>query len=314
MTNATCGRNGSRIAALAGLLLIALSYLTLTTPQVVNFFVGYDSLEFFFEARHRKLLVGSLAPNDEHLRIELNPPSEFDYRSISEILEIRKRVVEQYAVITGSSYRPSSHVFGEIVDGSPWWGLHGLYFYGPGEKGIEGPSEESRFINNPLLLVGLLEPRAWVTRLQPAAFQEYFPTPRSLIFFPSEAKAECVYNVSGYLKHLEGNRYSGYQNRIVSLSAYNARDFGYNYLYVDPANSLGIDVDSRPVKPVPIRHYIHKGGSCGYPGGCNNMSPYQEEMQLKIQSLPARASIRLWRADPGAVSRREDLLFIINMK
>jgi hypothetical protein len=47
---------------------------------------------------------------------------------------------------------------------------------------------------------------------------------------------------------------------------------------------------------------LHKGGSCGFPGGCNNMSPDHPAVQeIKIQKLPALLEVFLWKKQPASL-------------
>ena len=64
---------------------------------------------------------------------------------------------------------------------------------------------------------------------------------------------------------------------------------------------------------VQLKQFIHTGSSCGYPGACQNMSPGQEELVFRIDSLPAVIHMKLWRKKPGGPGEKEDLLVEITM-
>ena len=96
------------------------------------------------------------------------------------------------------------------------------------------------------------------------------------------------------------------------IVAYNARDFGFSYFYIDRARSENISSKSAK-EPASINQYIHCGGSCGYPGGCNNMSPDQSELKIKVSALPAEAHIKLWKNKPAGKDQAPDMTFVITM-
>ena len=54
---------------------------------------------------------------------------------------------------------------------------------------------------------------------------------------------------------------------------------------------------------MPTRGFYHRGGSCGEPGGCNNYSPHQPELELYLEALPAEIEFKLWKYIP---IRKED--------
>jgi len=88
-----------------------------------------------------------------------------------------------------------------------------------------------------------------------------------------------------------------------------------NYLYVAYQDSSNISKLDAPASAYAIPHYLHRGGSCGYPGGCNNMSPDTPEISwIELTRLPARAVIRLWSRNPGAVERAPDMVFVIQFR
>jgi len=98
-----------------------------------------------------------------------------------------------------------------------------------------------------------------------------------------------------------------------SLIAYNARDFGFPFMYLDPKNSLNL-VPWKSPDALEIPQMIHCGGSCGYPGGCNNMSPHRVELDNnRLTRLPARAYLRLWRERPkDAKTSSPDFVMVID--
>ena len=66
------------------------------------------------------------------LDIPLQAPTEFDFVTKAEVLRLRTEAVRRYPDLLASDYTPSEAVFGQIVDGLPWWGIAGQFYYGPG--------------------------------------------------------------------------------------------------------------------------------------------------------------------------------------
>lgn len=60
--------------------------------------------------------------------------------------------------------------------------------------------------------------------------------------------------------------------------------------------------------------FIHKGGSCGYPGGCNNMSPQTPPIDgISLDDLPAKIVVWLWRTRPDSVEVKPDFKYTIEI-
>ena len=250
----------------------------------------------------------------DFITIKLNPLMELSYKSKSEIYDIRKIYVKQYPELVKKDYAPSDAVFGQVQDNKPWWGILGLSYFGPGKYSIAGPAEESRFLANPFLFVGL----DWIYAITVNDKNLYpkplYPEPISLIWKKDGSYARVTYDIINYWSRLKQYYNSPGEERKFTLVAYNARDFGFNYLYVVPEKSQNIITSSSEVAPALIRQYIHCGGSCGFTGGCNNMSPNQQELVITISSIPAVAYIKLWRDNPENCDKKADMIFVIKMK
>jgi hypothetical protein len=99
----------------------------------------------------------------------------------------------------------------------------------------------------------------------------------------------------------------------VYLSTYNAQDFGFRYLYIVPEKSRNILISKANSQITRLSQFIHCGGSCGYPGGCNNMSPNQENLLIRVNSVPAFLTIKLWKNEPKNSDQSADMEFTIEM-
>jgi hypothetical protein len=273
------------------------------------------------QAEQTCLAIGKSAKVAGMVAIPIYPPVELNYQSKSAIFKARKQfVMTQPKLITGP-YTPSEDVFGRIEDGKPWWGIEGMSYYGAGNKSILGPAEESRFIMNPFLLVGdsnggstlFDKHKVPASRLH----QGYFPfycQPRDLKWWPSESRAEVTYDARSFQQwscQINGSQTS--YGGIIQLEAINARDLGLEYIYVPIERCTNIKAGSPMRAAMSIPQYIHCGGSCGYPGGCNNMSPTTAELDsLRLTALPARLEIWLWKSAPQTGKEPADMVFVIN--
>jgi len=244
------------------------------------------------------------------INIPLNSMIELDFKTKREIYELRKKYTQFFPNFIKADYQPSEVVFGQIEDGKPWWGMLGLSYYGDGKNSIDGYSEESRFLVNPLLLVGLDSGYSLVVNnrnIQPA---ETYPIPMSLSWSDDNKKAIVRYDITSYKQRAAMRGDPNLSKNILTMIAYNAKDLGFDYLYVAPTESMNVVGWTNLVI---IRQFIKTGGSCGYQGGCNNMSPYQPELEIRVDKLPARAYVKLWRDQPSDTSLPADMVYLIEM-
>jgi len=256
------------------------------------------------------LAIGDLA-KVETINLTIKPPIDLDTLTKEEVLNLRVEEVYRYPELLFSSYEPSSGVFGGIVDGLPWWGIAGQFYYGQGNQSIDGPSEEARFILNPYLLVaaepcgGFDKSRVSEELIRRPGFPFYCPVTQ-LIWEPENAYAEANYDANCVAQR----NYS-----CFNLIAYNARDLNLNYIYVSYENSINISKSNRPDQVYAIPQFLHQGDSCGYPGGCNNMSPATPEIDgLSVVGLPARLEMWLWMDKPESLETSPDMIFVIRVR
>jgi hypothetical protein len=249
---------------------------------------------------------------EDGLTIAINPLVELDFKTKSEVYELRKGYVRQYPELAIPGYRPSEQIFGQIEDKKGWWGISGISCYGPGEKGIEGLSEESRFLVNPYLLVGVVENNAHIVSKDGSYCSANYPKATKVFWHRSHYWAKATYNVSDYIAVAKQYRYS--DPNALYLVAYNARDYGFNYFCIDLDKTVGVDESNFSREPLPLNQFIHCGGSCGYAGGCNNASPTEGHMVINVVSLPAWVYVKLWKAAPVAATQDADMIFIVELQ
>ncbi|MCE1247370.1 MAG: hypothetical protein LWY06_12055 [Firmicutes bacterium] len=247
--------------------------------------------------------------------IEINPLIELDGKTKKEVYEIRAGYVNKHPelvkVLYRKDYKPSDEVFGQITDGKTWWGILGLFYYGRGEKSIEGPSEETRFLANPYLLIGLGENVFRQVKDQTLEPKAFYAVPDNLIWDLKNSQVTVNYNLHDFLNN--GKLYGYCALREFLLVSYNARDLGFPFAYIDPDQTKGIVFVKSDI-PISIPHFIHTGGSSGYPGGSNNMSPDCPPLNITMESLPAKAVVKLWRSKPDSVKSEPDLWYVMTFE
>lgn len=248
------------------------------------------------------------------IEIPIQPMVELDYLSRADIYALRAAAVERHRELIEGDYRPTPEVFSSISDGKPWWGILGISYYGPGVRSSEGPSEQSRYIVNPFLLVGLRDSLAYKlheSELPPAAI---WPEPSRLVWHIDRKFGRVTYPLRDYWRLHQ--RYHGRYARSLEFDilAYNARDFGFTHLAIDRLASRNLRLLPSTAKSTSILEFLHCGPNCGHPDGCcNNVSPDQPELRLALRRLPARVVIKLWRKEPRTASQPGDMVFVIDM-
>lgn len=263
------------------------------------------------QATQLKLGKESNVPTRE---VMLNEPIALNFKTRAEVMRIRKEYVEQYRVFIKGEYVPFEPVYSQIADDRPWWGIRGEFCWGPGKGSIDGPAEETRFLINPYLLLGLDENKAFILGNRPCV--PVYPHPVALFWYAHESKAVVTYDISRFFRERKGMPQVLGDYRILSLVDYNARDFGYEFVSVSPEKSKGVGPvgEGRLFRQAcALRAFIHRGGSCGYPGGCNNQSPDEPDVRFKILELPAVLYGKLWKVSPRQVGDDADFTFIINL-
>lgn len=249
--------------------------------------------------------VGPNRLRPTQVEVVLNELTEFDGLTKDEIFEFRTKRVNEYPELYTGVYRPNHKVFGQILDGKFWWGIRGQFCHGPGKKSDDGPSEESRFLGNPYLLLGIGESLAF-KNISPCVVA--YPEPLSLKY--QENMAKVVYDFTAFAAQVKKAKRS-FSNRMM-LHNYNARDWGYNWVFLHYADGVKRSKDSALFdEPIPLKAYIHTGRSCAKKGGCNNGSPYEPDLYFSISAIPAKLHLYLWKEKPASTSKEPDFQFHI---
>jgi hypothetical protein len=275
-------------------------------------------------AHANELALGKDATAEAPISVPVNGLGNFNKKTRAEIIQMRTENLMKTPQLLKGEYKPDEGVFSAILDYRPWWGAAGAAVFGAGERSILGPAEESRFVLNPMILVGVNSATAQIWREDKITEEDinnydfpYFWVPESVEFDAKNARATVVYNVTDYHNRiLDTNKL---ERPVItpkfSLVAYNARDFGYEYIYPDLKASTNITNEHDTGQPVRITQMIHCGGTCGYPGGCNNMSPYTAGIdRMAFTQLPAKLVVYLWKRYPSSVQQTPDFTMTIDLR
>ena len=237
--------------------------------------------------------------------VPINPMSDLNYKTKDEIYAQRKLYVEK-TIFKNRSYKPSDDVFGQIVDGKPWLGIEALTCTGAGLNANKGLSEESRYINNPTMLIGLDRVNFDDKPKNLCSVTDYL-MPVKINYSKDENTIKIIFEVSGYKGDL-GNHFL--------LKGLNAKDLGFKYAYADniqniaflqPDKNISTDVHN-------FKDYIQLGMVCGVKGGCNNGSPFQKELNFTVMKYPASIHFKLWKKLPKNKDAKENINYLIILR
>ncbi|RAI11426.1 MAG: hypothetical protein DKM24_04665 [Candidatus Melainabacteria bacterium] len=252
---------------------------------------------------HNNKIVKLNSVNEEKLVI--NPLSNYTYKSVEEITNIRKKYVAT-SIFKNETYEPDISVFGQMQDKKAWWGIDHIICYDEKQNTNirkEGLSEESRFINNPNMLLGVLVSQIFERTPDLKSLCE----DKALQMIPTSITYDKKYRLitATYKATPNFMKQFGKKGHIkFLLTGLNARDFGYKYAYAintaniafNPAYSIkGNSLDYGIVK---FEDHIALGKACEVDGGCNNTTPYQPALEFIIMKLPAKITISLWKHKP----------------
>lgn len=250
--------------------------------------------------------------------ITVNPLSEYDYLTKKQIFDIRKEHVKN-SLFAKENYEPDNSVFGSIADNKPWWGTvtcNQLNYKGDYHEKIEGPSKVSAQINNPDSLVGLSLPfLPWKED-----YNQEFCTgkygrflPMSIQYDKKENLIVAKYKLTKKFLKFRASVNGKMTRYPIQLSGLNARDFGYDYVYIYDLKNISMFSEHNNITEDVKRFtdYIHLGGSCQYKDGCNNISPMQYDKIFTVDELPAEINLKLWKNRPTNQYMKADIYYRI---
>lgn len=248
--------------------------------------------------------------------VPVNKPVALSGKTRQEIFDLRTQYVNT-SIFQIPNYKPSQAVYGQIVDGKPWIALTACWWPMGSPLPTEGPSEESRFIANPSILIGVEQNLVGVSDKKPSAFTQHYgknfctsPTTNFIpkrVFYDAQAKEITVV----YPKQ---KVYVPSDHGMYSFEGRNARDLGFSYAYLDLSRSrMKIEFVQRANisnQVYELRNFIHLGNSCKVAGGCNNGSPKQPELDFNSRfnkETSPSLYFKLWRNKPNSPEDPADI-------
>lgn len=237
--------------------------------------------------------------------VPINPMSDLNNKTKEEIYAQRKSFVEN-TIFKNKKYKPSEDVFGKIADNKPWLGIEALTCYGKGPNANKGLSEESRYINNPTMLIGLdrvsfdEKPKSMCSAVD-------YLMPVKINYSKDENTIKVVFEVSGY---------KGDLGTEFLLKGLNAKDLGFKYAYANKTENVVFLQQDRNISTDVhmFKDFIQLGMVCGVKGGCNNASPFQKELNYTVMRYPATIHFKLWKKQPKNKDIKEDINYLIILK
>lgn len=248
--------------------------------------------------------------NKPNTNIAVNYPVSLSYLTKKNIYFLRKQYVSQ-SIFENPDYEPSDYVFGQIEDRKPWMRAT-LCRNKNGSIDVEGFSEESRFINNPTVLVALEYP-FFVTNpdFSDCDSKQAIMLPKSVSYNGITNEIVVVYtNLPVFIQN----------NSFYQFNGINAKDFGYDYFYLDKSKSTYQPEFLNDINPstqvMQFQNFLHLGSSCGHQGGCNNGSPRQPALEFTYKSEKytqqnIKLYLKLWKSQPQSPDSAADINEII---
>lgn len=232
-------------------------------------------------------------------RMKINNLSDYNNQSREQIYSFRKYYVSK-SIFKNVDYVPNEDVFGGMKDGGKWLGIRALACSGISAYSFKGMSAESKFINNPAILVGV-DYADYSKKYIPCSQSDYLK-PVNLSFSKDDNLFQLTYRLSEKMK-----------NKDLKLVGLNARDLGFNYIYSKKVNNIKFmsELDNVSKNIVEFKDAIRIDKSCGSSGGCNRNMAYQEEMKFNITTLPASFELSLWKQKPETTDVLSDMNFTI---
>lgn len=252
-----------------------------------------------------------LMTNDEDIDIGVNSLSSLSYKTKDFVYYLRKKYVST-SIFALPDYQPSEEVFGNIESGKPWVENNACVSTRGASSYVDGLSEESRFINNPTMLVAIEFPfnypadegnnSSWCKNNVETML------PKKITFNGLKKEISVTYERLPFVTN--GN------HAFYTFNGLNARDLGYKYAYIDKKQSTYepefTDSDNISNRIIEFQNYIHVGGSCRHSAGCNNGSPRQSYLEFKENSSgdidnECEIYIKLWKEMPSSPSAKPDI-------
>lgn len=294
-------------------------------PILVYFLVGLERPPTVVPTGN-DLAVGEQAKLRNEISVELQPRTCLNGMTRDAVFSLRQKQLDRYSQLLQTAYKPFPLIYKDVDFNAPWISFEGLFYYkAKGPAATEGKSAESEEILNPLLLVnshlGAVPKwrKSFITNTKRIHDFPYATTPRELTFDPPKRTSTLTVDFTDYYeKVLEMNDWANYKNAKdvqINLSAINAYDFGYNYMYVTAQSSSG---QKKVLTPTPRRtyHIYHKVN--GLRGVTSNWSHVAQDkgneyyLVTTVLRIPSTETVALFKTEPKSANQPPDFTCILN--
>lgn len=231
--------------------------------------------------------------------VKINSMSDYNRVSKEQVYTFRKYYVNK-TIFKDKNYVPNEEVFGGISENNKWLGVKALACMGAYSYSYKSMSNDSKFINNPAILVGV-DYATFPRQYMPCTEKEYL-IPKKLSFSKDDNTFYLTYDMS-----------DNQMNRRLKLVGLNARDLGYNYAFCRKTNNIEFanSMDNISKNVHQFKDAIRLDFSCGASGGCNDNLAFQEELFFDVKSFPATFELKLWKEHPENTNVKSDINFTI---
>jgi hypothetical protein len=238
--------------------------------------------------------------------------------TVEAVLEARFKKVNEQSDLLINPYRVSAVVFHGLRFDAPWVGLEDIIKKGK-FSAIKNPDDiayESRMILNPFLFLepffvdfSSLEGTSLVNN-NTSFSPDVQPKIQEIIFTKNRDEQKIIINISQfYTDAIEKNLIVGKPSELVfNISAYNARDFGFNTLQFVPDASSNVSANVSASIPTRIKEKVElQDLICVELQGCNGRNVSNDkELHYTVNTLPATAVFEL--------SRKHDQEILFSMR
>lgn len=281
--------------------LVPLLVLVLLSPLLILLDPKYPFLSDALNALMSKTSVA------QERALAIPALQSYNNETKTDLLLRRKAAVENsvFKDVLKDKYSPSEEVFGGVQDKMPWISLKNSICIDPRlnpHHVSKGNSALSRFIENPNVLVGIMPPYVMsIKENSPNCTSvplKFIPT--KMTYDPKNKMITSYYPMSYSVMNQTVKKNGRSVPLYFTLTGLNAKDLGYKFATVSHSDGVLFTNYGENISDdvVGFRDFIHVGGSCGVPGGCNNLSPYQPAHDFYFISIPAEITFKLWKGKP----------------
>ena len=249
--------------------------------------------------------------------LTINPLSDYNGKSKKDVLDIRKKYV-QSSLFSTPGYKPDENTFGQIQDGKAWWGVTQIVcssYNNPKFDRTSGFSAVSKHMNNPNILVGTVFPFNFYKEYDSIGYctAQYSKTiPKKMEYLKEKNLIIATYDMDRRILKSYLNWNGRRRHYFLNLTGLNAKDLGYKYGYAIDLKNIEMTEQTNISNNIhQFRDFVHVGASCKVPGGCNNISPHQTELDYRITGFPAEMTIKLWKQKPINQYMKADVYYRI---